>query len=124
MRSVAELKKRLALATAQGKDHRRSAMIRAMRTRLREQVSLTPSNVGTPQRKLTSVARGMEAAGFELLRIYLRVAETGFGYCRVRGSSRRAAFQETHTAVKNNCICCTGVEQNGSVAQQLLLTIR
>ncbi|CAN0302608.1 unnamed protein product, partial [Ectocarpus sp. 12 AP-2014] len=37
MRSVAELKKRLALATAQGKDHRRSAMIRAMRTRLREQ---------------------------------------------------------------------------------------
>ncbi|CAM9236064.1 unnamed protein product [Ectocarpus sp. 6 AP-2014] len=37
MRSVAELKKRLALTTAQGKDHRRSAMIRAMRTRLREQ---------------------------------------------------------------------------------------
>ncbi|CAM9887483.1 unnamed protein product [Ectocarpus sp. 12 AP-2014] len=37
MRSVAELKKRLALATAQGKDHRRSAMIRAMRTRLRGQ---------------------------------------------------------------------------------------
>lgn len=38
MRSVAELKKKLILATAQGKDHRRSAMIRAMRTRLREQV--------------------------------------------------------------------------------------
>lgn len=38
MRSVAELKKKLVLATAQGKDHRRSAMIRAMRTRLREQV--------------------------------------------------------------------------------------
>ena len=38
MRSIAELKKKLVLATAQGKDHRRSAMIRAMRTRLREQV--------------------------------------------------------------------------------------
>eukprot|EP00903_Cladosiphon_okamuranus_P009871 g9377.t1 len=37
MRSIAELKKKLALATAQGKDHRRSALIRAMRTRLREQ---------------------------------------------------------------------------------------
>lgn len=39
MRSIAELKKKLAIATAQGKDHRRSAMIRAMRTRLREQVN-------------------------------------------------------------------------------------
>lgn len=38
MRSIAELKKKLVLANAQGKDHRRSAMIRAMRTRLREQV--------------------------------------------------------------------------------------
>ncbi|CAM9355445.1 unnamed protein product, partial [Laminaria digitata] len=37
MRSIAELKKKLVLANAQGKDHRRSAMIRAMRTRLREQ---------------------------------------------------------------------------------------
>eukprot|EP00904_Undaria_pinnatifida_P008105 jgi/Undpi1/4424/HiC_scaffold_17.g07779.m1 len=37
MRSIAELKKKLVIATAQGKDHRRSAMIRAMRTRLREQ---------------------------------------------------------------------------------------
>ncbi|CAM9400201.1 unnamed protein product [Ectocarpus fasciculatus] len=46
MRSVAELKKRLALATAQGKDHRRSAMIRAMRTRLREQASLTAATAG------------------------------------------------------------------------------
>lgn len=46
MRSVAELKKRLALATAQGKDHRRSAMIRAMRTRLREQVSVAIAAVG------------------------------------------------------------------------------
>lgn len=39
MRSIAELKKKLVLANAQGKDHRRSAMIRAMRTRLREQVT-------------------------------------------------------------------------------------
>lgn len=38
MRSIAELKKELAIVTAQGKDHRRSAMIQAMRTRLREQV--------------------------------------------------------------------------------------
>ena len=38
MRSISELKKKLALATAQGKDHRRSAMIRAMKIRLREQV--------------------------------------------------------------------------------------
>ncbi|CAN0006150.1 unnamed protein product [Ascophyllum nodosum] len=37
MRSISELKKKLALATAQGKDHRRSAMIRAMKIRLREQ---------------------------------------------------------------------------------------
>lgn len=38
MRSIAELKRKVAIATAQGKDHRRSAMIQAMRTRLREQV--------------------------------------------------------------------------------------
>ena len=45
MRSIAELKKKLVIATAQGKDHRRSAMIRAMRTRLREQVQTHPRAV-------------------------------------------------------------------------------
>jgi len=57
MRSVAELKKKLILTTAQGKDHRRSAMIRAMRTRLREQVSPTLSSKCSHTRPLRASLR-------------------------------------------------------------------
>lgn len=53
MRSISELKKKLALAAVQGKDHRRSAMIRAMRRSLRQQVK--PWIEAFPRRALVRV---------------------------------------------------------------------